>query len=118
MHKIIPEEGNLVRVEASGKLTQADYDDLIPSFERVIARHGSMRLLFVMENFHGWDVGAAWDDFRFGTTHASKVERVAMVGEKTWQKWMAKLGAYFVPTAVRYFDSSELPIAEQWVAEK
>ncbi|MDQ2868740.1 MAG: STAS/SEC14 domain-containing protein [Verrucomicrobiota bacterium] len=115
MHKIIPEDGNLVRVDVSGKLTQEDYDALIPSLEQVIARHGSMRLLFVMENFHGWDAGAAWDDFRFGITHASKVGRVAMVGEKSWQKWMAKLGSYFSRDAVKYFDHSQMAEAERWV---
>ena len=111
-----PENPEFPGVEKA--MTQADYEELIPGMERVIARHGSMRLLFVMENFHGWEVGAAWDDFRFGTTHASKVERVAMVGEKTWQKWMAKLCSYFVPSAVKYFDHSQVAEAAQWVAEK
>ena len=34
MHKIIPKEGNLVRVEVSKRLTQEDYDDLIPRDQR------------------------------------------------------------------------------------
>ena len=64
MHKIIPQEGNVVRVEVSGRLTQSDYDQLIPSWEALIARHGKMRLLFVMHDFHGWEPQAAWEDFR------------------------------------------------------
>ena len=82
MHKIIPNEGNLVTVEASGKLTQEDYDALIPSWKAAIARYGKIRLLFVMHDFHGWDRHAAWDDFRFGLKHDKQVERIAMVGEK------------------------------------
>ncbi len=31
MHKIIPQEGNLVRADVSRQLTQSDYDQLIPS---------------------------------------------------------------------------------------
>ena len=115
MHKIIPEEGNLIRVIVSGKLTQDDYDKLIPSWEQTIARHGSMRMLLIMENFEGWDLGAAWDDFRFDTTHADKVEKVAAVGEKAWQKWIMKLGSFFVRDDVKYFDSSQLAEAERWV---
>lgn len=117
MHKIISEEGDLVRVDVSGKLTQEDYDALIPSWEATIARHGSMRMLLVMEDFHGWDPGAAWDDFHFGITHASKVKRIAMVGEKAWQEWMAKVGSFFLRDAVKYFDRSELAEAERWVRE-
>ena len=65
--------------------------------------------------FEGWEPGAAWDDFHFDTTHADKVEKVAAVGEKTWQKWIMKLGSFFVRDDVKYFDSSQLAEAERWV---
>jgi len=115
MHKIIPSEGNLVTVEVSGKLTKEDYDALIPSWRAVIARHGKMRLLFVMHDFYGWEVHAAWDDLRFDVKHAGQVERIAMVGEKKWQDWMTKIGSWFVEADVRYFDCSQQTQAEQWV---
>ena len=118
MHQINPEEGNLLRVDVSGKLTQADYNELIPSWERMIARHGSMRLLFVMEDFHGWQPDAAWDDFRFDREHGHQIERVAMVGEKKWQEWISKLGALFTGTEVKYFDRTQLDAAEKWIREK
>ncbi len=115
MHEIVSEKGGLIEVRASGKLTQDDYDQLVPAWRRVIARHGCMRLLLVMEDFHGWDLGAAWDDLRFETTHASKIERVAMVGEKAWQKWMIKIGRIFARETVKYFDASKRAEAERWV---
>jgi hypothetical protein len=115
VHKIILEEGNLLRVEVSGKLTQQDYDELIPSWEATIARHGKMRMIFVMSDFHGWDPQAAWDDFRFGLKHDPQVERIAMVGEKNWQHWMAKIGSWFAQADVRYFDVSQQTEAERWV---
>jgi hypothetical protein len=114
MHTIT-EDDNVVSVHVSGKLTQEDYDKLIPSWKATIARHGKMRLLFVMEDFHGWDAGAAWDDFRFDRKHGAQVDRVAMVGEKAWQEWISKLGALFADTTVRYFDRSQLDQAKQWV---
>ena len=115
MHEIISEDGNVIRVKVSRKLTQEDYDDLIPRWRELIAREGSMRMLLVMTDFHGWEAGAAWDDFRFESTHADKVERIAMVGEETWQKWMTKLGSFFVGDHVKYFDSAQLAEAERWV---
>ena len=115
MHKIIPNEGNLDTVEASGKLTQEDYDALIPSWKAAIAHYGKIRLLFVMHDFHGWDPHAAWDDFRFGLKHDKQVERIAMVGEKNWQEWMTKIAGSFVESDVRYFDASQRAEAEQWV---
>jgi hypothetical protein len=117
MHKIIPKEGNLVRVEVSGKLTQEDYDTLIPSWRSTIARYGKMRMLFVMQDFHGWDPEAAWDDFRFDLEHHQQVERIAMVGEKEWQHWMTKIGSWFVDAEVRYFDASQEGEAKRWIRE-
>ncbi len=95
MHEIVSEEGKVIRVRVSGKLTQEDYDKLIPAWQRVIASQGAMRMLLLMEDFHGWDLHAAWDDLHFEITHASKIERVAMVGDQAWQKWMIKLGQAF-----------------------
>lgn len=115
MHKISEEEGNIVRVEVSGTLTQEDYDKLVPSWKAMIARHGQMRLLFIMTDFHGWKPGAAWDDFRFDLEHGQEVERVAMVGEKKWQEWISKLGALFANTKVRYFALADVDQAERWL---
>ena len=117
MHKIIPEDGNLIRIEVSGRLTQEDYDQLIPGWEAAIARHGKMRMIFVMHDFHGWDPHAAWDDFRFDLKHHEQVERIAMVGEKAWQHWMTTIGSWFVEANVRYFDASQESEAERWVRE-
>ena len=118
MHKIIPEKGNLVRVEVSGQLTQDDYDALVPSWRATIARHGTMRMLFVMRDFEGWTPQAAWEDFRFDLKHHQQVERIAMVGEKQWQHWMTKIASWFVDPEVRYFDATQENEAESWVREK
>jgi predicted ATP-dependent Lon-type protease len=57
-----------------------------------------------------------WDDLRFGTEHARKVDRVAMVGEKKWQEWLTKIGSIFIMRDhVKYFDTANLAEAERWV---
>lgn len=40
MHEITRNEGSLDTVRATGKLTQEDYDQLIPVWERVIEEEG------------------------------------------------------------------------------
>jgi SpoIIAA-like len=107
--------GRVLRVDVSGKLTRADYHELIPSWEAAIARQGVLRMLFVMKDFEGWEPGAAWEDLRFDVKHAHHMDRVAMVGEKKWQEWLGRLGALFVKADVKYFDLAELPAAERWI---
>ena len=74
-------------------------------------------MLFIMRDFHGWEPGAAWDDFHFGLKHDQQVERIAMVGEKKWQEWMTKIASRLVQTEVRYFDLADEEKAEKWVIQ-
>ncbi len=115
MHQINIGEDGLVTVRASGTLTQEDYDALLPAWEKAITQSGALRLLWLLEDFHGWSPTAAWDDFRFESKHAAQVQRVALVGEKAWQKWMTKIGSFFMRESVRYFDAAEQAEAERWV---
>jgi hypothetical protein len=69
----------------------------------------------VMQDFHGWDAGAAWEDIKWDARHFNEVERVAMVGEKKWQEWLAALCKPFTRATVRYFNHEKLDEARAWV---
>ncbi len=104
---------NVLGIKASGKLTHVDYQQLVPKLEELIGGHGKIRIVFELQGCQGWEMGAAWDDLRFGLQHFGDVERCAVVGEKKWQEWLTKLSKPFFH--VRYFDKAELEKAWQWV---
>jgi hypothetical protein len=87
--------GDVPGVEASGKLTHADYQRLVPRPEALTREHGKVRVPFELEDCRGWAVGAAWGDLRFGPEHGGDVERCAVVGEKKWQERMTELSRPF-----------------------
>jgi hypothetical protein len=105
----------VVEVKATGTLTVEDYRQFLPEVERLVKQHGPIRILFEMHDFHGWTAGAAWQDFKFGVTHFDDVERLAMVGEKKWQKLMAMLCRPFTKARIRYFDASQAAEARTWI---
>jgi len=72
-----------------GKLHDADYQTFVPAVEKVIAAEGKLRLFVQFEDFHGWDVHAAYDDLKFAMRHYRDFDRIAMVGDRNWEKWMA-----------------------------
>lgn len=109
-------ESKMLEVKASGKLSAEDYETLEPGVEKLIADAGKIKILFVMRDFHGWDVGAVWEDIKFATKHCRDIERVAMVGENTWEKWMAAICKPFTMSSIKYFDASEEQAARQWLA--
>lgn len=110
--------GKLVEIEVSGKLRKEDYREFVPEFERLVTSHGKLRVLFEMKDFHGWDLAALWEDIKFDLKHFSDIERVAMVGEKSWEKGMAKFCVPFTRATVRYFDQTRLADAKTWVSER
>ena len=110
--------GRVVGFSLSGKLHDEDYKTFVPQMERVIEREGKVRLLAHFHDFHGWDLHAAWDDMAFGAKHLRDIEKVALVGDRKWEEWMARICKPFTRAAVKYFDAGELDKAWAWLREE
>lgn len=101
----------------SGKLHDEDYKTFVPAVDAAVQKQGKVRLLAQFQDFHGWDAHALWDDIKFSTTHCTKIERIALVGEKKWEQWMAKVCKPFTMAKVKYFDASQVSEAWAWAGE-
>ena len=109
------DEKNIIDVTVSGILTKKDYESFMPDMERAIEQHGLVRLLFRMTDFHGWEIGAAWEDLKFDVKHHADIVKIAMVGENRWEKWMASLCKPFTKAQVQYFPAEKLDQAQEWI---
>jgi SpoIIAA-like len=109
--------GKILGFRMSGKLHDEDYKTFVPLIDAAVAKEGKVRLLAQFHDFQGWDMHALWDDIKFSTTHCTKIERIALVGEKKWEKWMAAVCKPFTMAKIRYFDASEIDAAKAWLAE-
>jgi hypothetical protein len=105
----------VLHVQASGKFSKDDYQHFVPEVERLISKQGKIRILFEMRDFHGWNAGALWEDIKFDLKHFSDIERLAMVGDKKWEEWMATFCKPFTTATIRYFDSTRTKDAEIWI---
>lgn len=108
-------DGKTLIVYVSGKLVKADYETFVPEFERLVRKHGKLRLLFDMADFHGWDMAALWQDVKFDAKHFSDIERLAMVGNNEWEKGMAIFCKPFTTAKIRYFDRADVDVARTWL---
>ena len=107
----------VVGFKLCGKLHDEDYKQFLPKMETILTAEGKVRLFIQLEDFHGWDLHAAWDDFRFNLKHYSDFQRIAMVGDRKWEKWMANFCKPFAKAKVKYFDRSEVDAAWKWLEE-
>jgi SpoIIAA-like len=110
-------EGKILEVRVSGRLLHEDYQQFVPEFERLTKLNGRIRVLFVMIDFHGWEGSALWDDLKFELKHFSDIERLAMVGEKKWEKGMSLFCKPFTTAKIRYFDRAAMADAEAWLEQ-
>lgn len=109
--------GRILILNLSGKLAKEDYTQFTPEVERAVKRHGKVRMLVRMRDFHGWTVAALWEDIKFDLKHFTHIERLALVGETRWEANMAVFCKPFTTATVRYFDQGKADEAAAWVHE-
>lgn len=112
-------KGNIIGIRVSGKLTEADYHRLAPWLEQKVRRHETLRVLALMEDFHGWDsLSAAWEDLKMDAYFNEYVERLAVVGNAEWERWMTRLSKPLAEGELRYFDRTRLDDAWAWLRDE
>ncbi|MCB1681000.1 MAG: STAS/SEC14 domain-containing protein [Rhodospirillales bacterium] len=109
--------GRVLHGIVSGKLEKEDYDLLVPEAERLIEKSGKIRVLVELIDFKGWSAGALWEECKFAYHHLKDVERMAMVGDRAWEKGLTVFMKPFVGAELRYFDVSERQAAVDWIED-
>lgn len=100
-----------------GKLTHSDYQLLTPMLEQAIGGLTKPRINALVDarDFQGWELRAAWDDFKLGMKHGSAFHRIAVVGHNPMQGFVTRLGGWFIEGQVRYFEDEGDALA--WLLE-
>ncbi len=110
-------DGKIVEVSVCGKLTQADCEAFIPIIDEGVERFGQVRLLLDCVGFEGWTLDGLLEDVKFGLHHYNAIFRLAIVGDRAWEKAMATLCKPFTKADVTYFDITEIELARAWLRE-
>jgi hypothetical protein len=110
-------EGKVLEVQVTGKLHHDDYQDFVPAFDRLVKLHGKIRVLFEMVDFHGWAGAALLDDIKFDVKHFNHIHRLAMVGDRKWEKALSVFCEVFTNAQIQYFDRSEIDWARKWLEQ-
>ncbi|KUJ72556.1 STAS/SEC14 domain-containing protein [Thiomicrospira sp. WB1] len=102
-----------LRLAAVGQLTHEDYEMITPMIESALdgVKEAKMNVLADLTEMEGWDLHAAWDDFRLGMKHRQAFEKIAILGHKKWQAYAAKVGNWFVAGDVEYFEDEAAALA-------
>jgi len=109
---------DVVVVRASGTLTDADYDHAVPEIENAVQlAQGPLHVMIRLEDFHGWEIGALWQELRFDAEHEGDFGRIAVLGETTLEEWATRLSAAFTKSEMRFFPLEREEEASAWLAK-
>lgn len=111
-------QGNILHGIITGKIEKEDYDLFVPEAERLIDQYGKIRVIAELVDFKGWTAGALWEECKLAYHHLKDVERMAMVGDKAWEKGLAAFMKPFTGAKLKYFDVSQRQKAFEWITEK
>lgn len=107
--------GKIVTLVFKNKVDRGDYELFVPQLEKIMESEGKIRMLIELRDFKGWTAGAFWEDAKFGALHFNDIERLAIVGQKNWEKAMAAFIKPFTLAKVNFFDSQDMDEAQEWI---
>lgn len=99
----------------AGDVTKSDYTDvLVPAVQKAIDADGSVKLFLDLTGFR-WEKVDAWgDDLHFGHEYHRTIQKMAIVGDHTWESWLTRLAQPFYAVEAHYF--SDDAAAWSWLA--
>jgi SpoIIAA-like len=111
------ENDGILVVRPVGKLVKEDFAQFTAEFDRQRAIQGKLRVLTDLTEFHGWDAGGLWEEFKFDVRHMASMERLAVVSDERWHRALARTARPFLPAKTEFFHASEGELARTWLEE-
>ncbi|MGI0115608.1 STAS/SEC14 domain-containing protein [Zooshikella sp. RANM57] len=107
INRVTYDENAYLSLKATGKLTHDDYEKFNPELDSALADAKDAKIKAVIDTteLEGFEPRAMWDDLKLGLKHRNEFEKVAIYGNKNWQKTAAKIGSWFVTGEVQYFEN-------------
>ncbi len=95
--------------KAVGKLTHEDYEKINPMIDSALegVEDPKVKIYIDASEFEGWELRALWDDFKLDLKHGNEFDKVAVFGNKKWQKYSTKVGSWFISGEMKFFEDSQ-----------
>ena len=103
----------VLTLKAVGKLTHEDYKVITPMIDSALEGVTDPRVKVLIDGteMEGWELRAAWDDFKLGLKHGNEFDKIAIYGNQRWQQVAARVGSWFVSGEAKYFEDYEAAVA-------
>ena len=115
----IHSSNNIITARIDAEVTDRDHKKITDVIDDQILKFGKIRFFLIIDNYPSLNSAESlYYDLRFVKVHADRIEKIAVVCDKTWKKtWIALFGL-FAGIKIEYFDSPEFNVAWKWVSSE
>ncbi len=108
---------NVAEIVVSGRITWADYEQIVARMQAFIDRNGTVKLVEIVESFSGFDPSVIVPGIKFDWKNIEHISHVAVVTDIGWIAPLSKAAGALVSTKLRTFDLEHLEEARAWIAD-
>jgi len=94
-----------------------DNEKMEPEVNALVQKEGNVRILFSLTGFKWEQIKTLVANLKLGHMFHEKIQRMAIVGDKTWKKWITHLARPFYAKEAKYFQSTDMAKAWSWLKE-
>ena len=102
-------------IVVSGKITKEDYESAVGPMQAFIDRHGTVKVIEILESFGGYDPAILWPGIKFDWQNIQHISHVAVVSDLGWVGPMSKAAGALISSQVRFFDMADVDEARDWI---
>jgi hypothetical protein len=107
--------GNLIAIRISGVLSKSDYPEFLALTKQKVTEFEDISLYIEIENFQEITLQSIWEEIKFEFRYFNNIDKLALVGEKDWQRRAASVLTALTTAEVKYFDKKDKDIALTWI---
>lgn len=118
MIEVVGREGNAVRFKLAGRVSDEDYESvLIPAVNDILREHEKVNCMIEFsEEYEKYELGAMWEDAKFGMRHRHDFGRTAVVGAPRCVQWGTRIGDKLMDAELKTFPNTQADEAWGWVS--
>jgi SpoIIAA-like len=109
---------SVVAFHITAEVSESETDDMVYRVNSLGSPENKVRLFLVISQYTSFNSAEDfYDDLRFVRRCADRIERMAVVGDRSWKSTLVGLFGLFSSIETAYFDRSEFLTAWKWLNE-
>jgi len=115
VYQIISSTPESLEVKLSAKVDREEYSKILKEIKDKLKQSDSVDLLVDIKELDKMTLGAIWEDLKFDIKNFRVIRKFAIVGGEDSQSLMASISEPFVSEEAKFFNSSEIDKARDWI---